>query len=217
MSAKTNLLPVNVNGNKKLVNTETVRFLIWNLPAVVTCPYATEHCKKACYALKAEKMYKTCRAARQTNFELSLKDDFVVRMIETISYYRNSKAYAGKKMIVRIHESGDFYNQAYADKWISIIKNFENDDTIVFYAYTKSIPFFRKYDIKSFKNFSFISSIWDDTPIELVKETNEKHYRVYTAVESFDNWSGNRCRCADCAKCQQCINNNVNAIACLIH
>ena len=36
-------LNVNINGNKKLINTATVRFMIWNIPAVVTCPFATEH------------------------------------------------------------------------------------------------------------------------------------------------------------------------------
>lgn len=37
--------------------------------------------------------------------------------------------------VFRIHESGDFYNQKYLDKWISIAKTFPNT---VFYAYTKS-------------------------------------------------------------------------------
>ena len=41
-------------GNAKLKPTGAVKYLIWNIPAIKTCPYATEHCKKACYAIKAE-------------------------------------------------------------------------------------------------------------------------------------------------------------------
>ena len=211
------LLNVNTNGNKKLVNNDKARFLIWNLPAIQTCPYATEHCKRACYALKAERLYPSARESRQNNFWESLKDDFSDRMIDTIAYYRNSKAYEGKKMLVRIHESGDFYSQEYADKWVKVINHFRNDSSIVFCCYTKSLPFFDKYDIKSMTNFAFIASVWDDTSAEMLSKIKEKNYRIYTAVESFDNWNGNRCRCADCAKCQQCFNNKVNAIACQIH
>lgn len=85
---KTNLLNVNVNGNKKLVNNDKVRYIIWNLPAIKTCPFATEHCKKACYACKAERMYPSVTPSREKNYNDSLKDDFSVRMIETIAYYR---------------------------------------------------------------------------------------------------------------------------------
>jgi hypothetical protein len=36
---------------------------------------------------------------------------------------------------LRIHESGDFYNQVYLDKWIEIIRNLPD---FTFWAYTKS-------------------------------------------------------------------------------
>ena len=41
---------------------------------------------------------------------------------------------------VRIHDSGDFYSVDYLNKWVQIAK--DNKD-VIFYAYTKSIPFFK--------------------------------------------------------------------------
>lgn len=214
---KKDCLRVNIDGNKKLVNSEKVRFLIWNISAVSTCPYATPHCIANCYALKAEKQYPSCKEARGRNYEESLKDDFAQRMIDTITYYRNSKAFSGKYMIVRIHESGDFYSKEYADKWLTIINHFKNDNSIRFHCYTKSLPFFEDVNINKMHNLAFISSIWDDTSAEMLEMTHKNNYRTYSAVNSFDNWSGSKCRCEDCAHCMQCMSNNHHAIACEIH
>lgn len=211
------MLNVNREGNRKLRNTDKVRFLIWNLPAIKTCPFATDHCKKSCYARKAERVYSQVLPSREANYIDSLSDDFTANMIYTIEKIISGRAYQGKKVIFRIHESGDFYSQAYADKWIEIIKHFENVDNLVFHAYTKSLPYFEKHDIKSSKNLAFIASVWDDTSRENLDLIVKNGYRIYTAVESFDNWYGNKCRCADCAHCQQCMRNNVQAIACEIH
>lgn len=37
--------------NNKSVSTDDIYFLTWNIPSIVTCPYATEMCKKKmfCY------------------------------------------------------------------------------------------------------------------------------------------------------------------------
>ena len=204
-------------GNRKLRNSDKVRFLIWNLLAIVTCPFATEHCMKSCYALKAERCYPSARRRREINMAISLQSDFVERMIATIEYHLGRKCFQGKKVVFRIHESGDFYSQEYADKWVEIINHFSDRKNLVFMAYTKSLPYFEKHDVKSMKNFSFIASVWDDTAPEMLETIERNGYRIYTAVESFEGWNGNKCRCADCAKCQQCMNNRVAKIACEIH
>lgn len=214
---KTNLLNVNVNGNKKLVNNDKVRYIIWNLPAVKTCPFRTIHCEDGCYALKAERMYPSVTPSREKNYNDSLKDDFSVRMIETIAYYRNSKAFKNKLIIVRIHESGDFYSEEYAKKWVEVINYFRNDSTIKFLCYTKSLPYFNDVNVSSMKNLCFLASVWDDTTEAMMDIIKTKNYRVYTAVESFENTSYSHCDCKDCAHCMKCCNNNVKAIACEIH
>ena len=70
--------------NKKLVPNDTTAFIIWNLPAKITCPYATDHCKAACYAVKSEVAYPDCLPARMRNLADSRKADFVARMTFTI-------------------------------------------------------------------------------------------------------------------------------------
>jgi len=44
--------------------------------------------------------------------------------------------------IIRIHVGGDFFNQDYFDAWVKMAE--ENPD-VLFYAYTKSLPFWLKY------------------------------------------------------------------------
>ena len=134
-------LNVNTNGNKKLQNTENVRFMIWNLPAVKTCPFRTPMCEKSCYARKAERMYPQVLPSREKNFNDSLENDFSENMIYTIETLLASRAYKGKTVYFRIHESGDFYSLEYVKKWIEVAKHFENDAKIIFEAYTKSLSF----------------------------------------------------------------------------
>lgn len=122
-------------GNKKLPKTT----LIFNLPAVNTCPGKTEFCKKNCYALKAERIYPQVLPARKHNLKLTLTENFIPSMIETIQkdHFFKSGKNKGKAKIetVRIHESGDFYSQAYLNAWYVIALEFPS---IKFYAYTKS-------------------------------------------------------------------------------
>ena len=187
--------------NKKLVPNETTAFIIWNLQAKVTCPYATPHCKAQCYAIKAEVAYPDVLPARVRNFLDTQRPDFVARMIYTILYIA---AHTNKeKIIVRIHESGDFYNKAYVNKWLEIMDFCRIDKRIKFIAYTKSFPYFDGLELPG--NFAFRASIWDDTKPEFLEMIQRNNWNVYTAVEKFqkgDNFT--RCRCKDCATCGKC-------------
>lgn len=100
---------------------------VFNLPQGTTCPGATELCKKICYAAKAQRIYKAAAAKRQRNFHASMLDSFAQDMIAEI---RDAKL-----SLVRIHESGDFYNQPYLNAWIEIMKALPG---VRFLAYTKS-------------------------------------------------------------------------------
>lgn len=221
---KKDLLNVNINGNRKLRNTDNVRFMIWNLPAVRTCPFKTPMCEKSCYARKAERLYPQVLPAREANFEASLQNDFAERMIDTIKYYLASKAFAGKKVIFRIHESGDFYNREYAQKWVNVARHFEKVPNIVFLAYTKSLKYVVDcgYSKASFpKNLILRASVWADTTSEQLDTIATYDMPIYTAlakqefVEMSDKYA--RCDCADCANCGKCWDANNRRIACEIH
>lgn len=187
--------------NKKLVPNKLTAFIIWNLPAIITCPFATALCKKSCYAVKAEKAYPSVMPARTDNFYMSLRDDFVDLM--TAEIIRIAKGCRKANIIVRIHESGDFYNKAYAEKWLQIMENCKGDSRIKFIAYTKS---FRYFDgVKLPKNFALRASVWADTTAESLQTIARNGWPIYTAVEKFQPGdSFTRCRCKDCAACAMC-------------
>lgn len=223
---------INFTGNKKLKNTAAVRFAIWNIPARVTCPYRCPMCSAACYAYKAEKQYPSCRDRRAMNWEVTKAPDFAERMIYTIGVELDTpkcrKVTAnGGKVVFRIHESGDFYNLAYAMAWVKIAKAFETDDRVVFLAYTKSLPYIRAcgYGTPDFpSNLVIRSSVWADTAPEMLELTNALNLPIYTALTlaEMDEKERNgekftRCRCSDCATCGKCWDKSEKTIICEIH
>jgi hypothetical protein len=109
-------------GNMKLPRSITV----WSLPAVKTCPNHKE-CWSYCYALKAQAMYPTCLPCRERNWKASKRAGFIEDMQKAIKGMGNK--------IVRVHESGDFFNQTYLNRWIAIAKAMPG---VRFYAYSKA-------------------------------------------------------------------------------
>ena len=147
-------------GNRKLPDT----IGIFNLPQRSTCPGATPWCKQYCYAKKAERQYKQTRPYRELNYKLSLQDNFVDMINKELKT-------CGKKFI-RIHESGDFYNQKYLDKWVSIVKANPN---ISFTFYTKSFAFLNFNKMKRCKNVIAFASLDPTTPKDQLKKA--KHWK----------------------------------------
>jgi hypothetical protein len=110
----------------------------WNLPTGHTCPFALECLVKVdretgkfdnkshayrCYAASPER-FPAVRNHRWKNF------DFVKNGgVPTLP--KNCKA-------VRIHASGDFFNQVYFDMWLQMAKD---NSGVEFWAYTKSLNY----------------------------------------------------------------------------
>jgi len=208
------------NGNKKLKDNKRVSFLIWNLPAVMTCPNATDLCRLYCYAKKAELQYPDCKPCRMRHFEMSKDADFVARMVYTIETELMRPKNKNKKVVFRIHESGDFYNMAYVEKWLEIMRHFEGVKNLVFVAYTKSVRFFDGLELPA--NFCLLASVWADTKQENLDIIKRNNFRIYTAYnkEDLENALANGftlCRCDDCAGCGKCWNNFISNVACEIH
>lgn len=206
-------------GNKKLNDTAVVSFYQWNITSVITCPFRTAMCEKACYALKAERMYPSVASRRDMNLEASKQDWFVSAMIEQIEFELSRKRNKGKTVFFRIHEAGDFYSFEYLVKWHEITSHFKGNRNIVFMAYTKSLPFIKtlyKQVGKRNVNITFKSSIWDDTKPKFREMTKELGMSVFTAMpkgqieqqgfiacpssEVFKNTPKER-NCGDCKLC----------------
>lgn len=213
-------------GNKKLVPNADTKFLIFSIPPQGTCPYATEHCKNACYAMKAWKAYPNVRKAWTENYNETLKADFVDDMINAIETALEKPSYKkAKEVIFRIHESGDFYNQSYVDKWLTIARHFASiqGNKVKFIAYTKSVKYFMLgnggFDLAHLGNVTVRFSLWDDTKeSDLFIAKNIAFLPIYTAVESFtDETDDEKCGCEDCARCARCWNKSLDMLKCEIH
>ena len=150
-------------GNKKISN----NCIIFNLPTSV-CFGCGKQCA-GCYAKKAEYMYPDVLPCRENNLEETRKSSFISKM--------NEKLKRTKKPYFRIHESGDFYNQSYIDKWVQIAKDNSNKK---FYAYTKKLSKFDFSQLDSLENVNIINSkpakgLVNYGNIEYLKELNEKY------------------------------------------
>lgn len=110
----------------------------WNLPTGSSCPFALEckvtvdrhtgkfdvkHGQYRCYAASSER-FPGVRAARWANFESARAG--ILPALPT------------KCRAVRIHMSGDFYNQQYFDLWLAMA---EKNPGVEFWAYTKSLSY----------------------------------------------------------------------------
>jgi predicted metal-binding protein len=130
-------------GNSKLDE----RIATFSLPAGFSCPGAlnclsfanrkTGHIKDGestefrCFAASQECSFPNLRKQRWNNLE-QLKGKSKQEMIDLI----NSCLPA--EMVVRIHVAGDFFSQDYFDAWLEVARI---NPIKLFYAYTKSIPF----------------------------------------------------------------------------
>ena len=136
-------------GNRKVGKIPT-----FSLPAVVTCPGATPLCKKICYARKAERAWPNVLASRLRNFMISTEEEFTQLMINEIRRRKSVKYF-------RIHESGDFYDQLYLEKWFNIARALPN---VKFLAFTKS---FHLDFSKRPSNLIIYYSVMPDTTMEV--------------------------------------------------
>jgi len=164
--------------NAKLKKTSienNMRVLNFSLPAYKTitgktvCPFAKD-CVKYCYAQKGNYRYPSVIKGLNNRYELSKTADFIPKMNATIILERPTH--------VRIHDSGDFYSINYLLKWIQIAN--DNKD-VIFYAYTKSIQFF-KGCINIPSNLKIIFSEGSKTD-NLINTVKDRHARIFKSKE----------------------------------
>lgn len=127
--------------NSKLSKSSTDKTIIYNfgIPAIKTCPMAGA-CKVGCYAKSGTYNFPAVVKAYENRYQVTLLDSFVKAMIDEISDKQTKALKRGKKIMIRIHDSGDFYNRRYLSKWSDIIDCFPE---IQFYCYTKRIDLFK--------------------------------------------------------------------------
>jgi hypothetical protein len=93
-----------------------------------TCPGALA-CRAVCFAKQGRYIMKNVIASRIHNLEMSQRADFVDMAIADLKRKRAVNT-------IRIHDSGDFYNAEYYNKWCDIARALPH---LTFYTYTKTI------------------------------------------------------------------------------
>lgn len=210
------------HGNGKLLDYDdeelgiSFRYAQFNTLAIKDCPFRSKGCEAVCYATKGNHQFPSVQKSRSRSHDESKRDDFPLRMGYTIRYHMNTKRYKGNVMIIRIHESGDFYSLEYLRKWIRIWEDLEGEP-VLFVFYTKSFPLFlllteeEKNIIRRMMKSGQLAmnlSI-DDTTTEkqltaylemLVQFPLANTYRVTEKVTATDD----KCDCENCAKCGAC-------------
>ena len=162
----------------------------FSIPAGISCPFAVE-CKTTaarawgtitdgehqlyrCYAASDEAKSPQVRAARHWNFEL------LRRETEYEMFKRIQASLPKKAEIIRIHVSGDFFNQKYFNAWANVARL--NPDRL-FYAYTKSLKYWIDYNpYRVPKNLKLTAS-WDHSNSKLIQQHKLKFAKVVFTEE----------------------------------
>src|SRR5688500_5684232 len=85
------------------------RIVAWSVPAVLTCPGATETCVSVCYATRNRWNFANVKDRLVRNWEFARTPFFAETLIREIWDRRIG--------VVRIHSSGDFDTADYVRKW----------------------------------------------------------------------------------------------------
>ena len=169
-----------VLGNEKLKNSSGSDKIVvgWGIGAgSKTCPCAGA-CRNGCYALSGRYLFANVKAKNYSRLALSESDQFIPVIDSEIKEIIGKNP--DKVVYVRIHDSGDFYNMAYAQKWFSIMRN--NPD-VKFYAYTKMVEMFQSLTANGGipENFKLIMS-YGGTQDNLIRDT-DTHAKVFENMQ----------------------------------
>ena len=132
----------------KYENAKLKHQFIFNLP--VSKAICGRQCP-GCYALKAQVRFpNVVLPYRQRRYAAALEDSFVSRITKEITSSKRTLT------AVRIHESGEFFSQAYLNKWLAIAEACPNTR---FYAFTKRLKDFDFSKFMAMKNVVIIDSL----------------------------------------------------------
>lgn len=165
--------------NKKIKESGNDTHTLYNfgIPAyksvtgLVTCPMAGK-CADGCYATMGAYAWGNVSQAYEARLQATLQPDFSSNMIKAILPKLKTATRQNKQLVIRIHDSGDFYNIAYINKWLEVMKALPD---VKFYAYTKMVPIFKRLKLPA--NFVVIFS--EGGLSDQLIDTNDRHSRVF--------------------------------------
>lgn len=164
----------------------------FSIPAGYSCPMALQcqsfanrfngkitdgkHTQFRCFAASQEALFTNVRESRWLNFELLKRANTFEAMANLIQRSLPAGVHS-----VRIHVSGDFFNESYFLAWLTVALNNKN---IVFYAYTKMLSFWVKYKKIIPNNFRLTASKGGKEDYLIVKHKLKYAEVVYSVNEA---------------------------------
>lgn len=157
--------------NTKMKKTSAVngaRVFNYGLPADKTC---LQKCA-GCFALQGAYIWPVVKNAYQARLDHSKSENFISDMIKEIEKLKKRGP-----VIIRIHDSGDFYSLKYLKAW-AMIMNYHSE--VKFYAYTKYIARLKAVELPA--NFTVIFSE-GGIQEHLINRDSDRHARVFESLD----------------------------------
>ena len=169
--------------NAKMRASGGTRYSIYNfgIPAFQaadgtrTCPNAGA-CAAGCYALQGAYAFSNVKKAYEERFQATQNAaQFFLLMSDEINRVSKSAARQDKQLVIRIHDSGDFYSEAYLETWFGIVAAFPK---VLFYCYTKQVQLLqnRRADVPKNLKVNFSLGGKQDA---IINQKRDSHARVF--------------------------------------
>lgn len=165
--------------NSKIAKMTGVKTYNWGIPAYraangfATCPNAAA-CAKGCYATMGAYKFSNVAKVFENRLKLALSPRFTLVMDAEIKRRGVQR--------LRIHDSGDFFNEEYLNRWLGIIRA---NPTCQFYAYTKMVSLFKQYAVDGLipSNFIVIYS-YGGVEDKLIDRNTDRHSWVFSSIDA---------------------------------
>jgi len=156
---------------------------------IATCPQAGV-CASGCYAKSGAYVWPTTARAYENRLALTRTKGF--EQVINFEIAKLLKKHKTGILLLRIHDSGDFYSEEYQLAWYDIAIEWLNEPRIKFYAYTKMVK--QSNSLKSQKpsNFRLIYS-YGGKQDSMIQPETDFHSRVFESIDDL-----NRARYVDC-------------------
>ena len=146
--------------NSKMTKTMKMHagYRIFNvsMPAGITCPMAGE-CGRICYAKYGRMILPDQIASYRENLTMYEQGVFFDQLEAELTRQERLAAKMGQTVLIRIHDTGDFFSREYLDDWLTFMRAHPH---VWFYAYTKSVSFVKDAAISGLipENFTYVFS-----------------------------------------------------------
>jgi len=138
---------------------------------LITCP-AAGTCKVGCYAQQGAYVFGNVKPVFEWRLRVTQSDDFIVLMQAELDDAKRKAHKRGQRVVIRIHDSGDFYSVPYLKRWLGIVLA---NPEIHFYAYTKQVRLLQRMQLPANLRLIFSEGGLFDSEIDL----NKFHSRVF--------------------------------------